>query len=204
MKAEVFNAYIDGFNLYFGLREKGWKQYYWMDMEKLCMNLLRKNQYLKTVHYFTSRIRGSMPKQKRQSTFLEALQVSGTIPIRGKYRINDFQCNKCKKSYEIPAEKMTDVSIAVQMLIDGYSNDYDAALVISGDTDLIPVVKAVKRLFRNKRVIMAFPPERYNSEFEDIVDDCWIISERICRKSQLPDIVTKPDGYELKKPAEWL
>ena len=67
----------------------------------------------------------------------------------------------------------------------------------------IPVVKAVKRLSRNKRVIMAFPPERYNSEFEDIADDCWVISERICRKSQLPDIVTKPDGYELKRPAAW-
>lgn len=203
MKAEVFNAYIDGFNLYFGLHEKGWKQYYWMDMEKLCVNLLKKNQYLKTVHYFTSPIRGSGNKQKRQSTFLEALQVSGVTTTRGKYRINKFECNNCNEEYKIPAEKMTDVSIAVQMLIDAYSNNCNAALVVSGDTDLIPVVKAVKRLFRNKRVIMAFPPERYNSEFEGIADECWIINERTCRKSQLPDIVTKPDGYELKRPTKW-
>ena len=26
-------AYIDGFNLYFGLKEKGWKRYYWLDMK---------------------------------------------------------------------------------------------------------------------------------------------------------------------------
>jgi uncharacterized LabA/DUF88 family protein len=202
-KAEIFNAYIDGFNLYFGLKEKGWKQYYWMDVEKLCLNLLRKNQYLKTVHYFTSRIRGDSRKQKRQTIFLEALQVSGVVPIKGKYRINDFTCNKCKKLHKIPAEKMTDVGLAVQMLVDGYSNAYDAALVISGDTDLIPVIKAIKRHFHNKRVIMAFPPERYKSDFEGIADDCWIIGERACRESQLPDIVVKPDGYELKRPIEW-
>ena len=25
-------AYVDGFNLYFGLRSKGWKKYYWLDL----------------------------------------------------------------------------------------------------------------------------------------------------------------------------
>ena len=28
-------AYIDGFNLYFGLKSKGWKRYYWRDLERL-------------------------------------------------------------------------------------------------------------------------------------------------------------------------
>ena len=32
-------AYIDGFNLYFGLRAKGWKRYYWLNLRAMCENL---------------------------------------------------------------------------------------------------------------------------------------------------------------------
>ena len=27
--------YVDGFNLYFGLRSKGWRKYYWLDLVHL-------------------------------------------------------------------------------------------------------------------------------------------------------------------------
>jgi len=33
-------AYIDGFNLYYGLKEKHWRYYYWVDLKLLCQNLL--------------------------------------------------------------------------------------------------------------------------------------------------------------------
>ena len=33
-------AYIDGFNLYYGLRSKGWQRYYWVDMNLLVGKLL--------------------------------------------------------------------------------------------------------------------------------------------------------------------
>jgi len=33
--------YIDDFNLYFGLKDKGWRKYYWLDLEKLCLKLTR-------------------------------------------------------------------------------------------------------------------------------------------------------------------
>ncbi len=48
--------YIDGFNLYFGLKTKGWKSFYWLNLEKLAQNLLLNNQSLIKVKYFTSRI----------------------------------------------------------------------------------------------------------------------------------------------------
>ena len=32
---ERVNAYIDGFNLYFGLKSKGWRRYYWLDLRAL-------------------------------------------------------------------------------------------------------------------------------------------------------------------------
>ena len=40
--------YIDGFNLYFGLREKGWKNLYWLNVYKLGIN----SRSLKIQNYF--------------------------------------------------------------------------------------------------------------------------------------------------------
>ncbi len=60
-------AYIDGFNLYFGMKDKGWRRYYWLNLQKLCKNLLKSNQKLITTKYFTARITDPPDKQKRQS-----------------------------------------------------------------------------------------------------------------------------------------
>jgi hypothetical protein len=28
-------TYVDGFNLYFGMRSRGWRRYYWLDVKRL-------------------------------------------------------------------------------------------------------------------------------------------------------------------------
>ena len=40
-------AYIDGFNLYYGLRSKGWHSYYGLDIHCLVENLLQPGQRLR-------------------------------------------------------------------------------------------------------------------------------------------------------------
>jgi len=47
-------AYVDGFNLYYGMKEKGWRRYYWLNLELLIRNLLLNNQHLRMVKYFTA------------------------------------------------------------------------------------------------------------------------------------------------------
>ena len=39
-------AYIDGFNLYYGLRAKGWKWAYWLNMQALMRLFLKPGQKL--------------------------------------------------------------------------------------------------------------------------------------------------------------
>jgi len=43
-------------------------------------------------------------------------------------------------------EKGVDVKIAVDLLVGAYENLYDDAVIISSDTDLIPVMEKVKKL----------------------------------------------------------
>ena len=77
-------AYVDGFNLYFGLKSKGWQRYYWLDIPRLVGNLLRPDQRLVETKYFTSRVSASASdrdKPKRQNTYLEALQTRPNLSI---------------------------------------------------------------------------------------------------------------------------
>ena len=151
--AERVIAYIDGFNLYFGLKDSGWKRYYRLDLYKLAENLIKPHQTLVTVKYFTSRVSSPPDKQKRQATYLEALASMPNLAIiYGKYQTNVRRCPKCKSTEFIPSEKMTDVNIAVEMLGDAYENLFDTALLISADSDLSAPVAKVQALFPAKRV----------------------------------------------------
>ncbi len=37
-------AYVDGFNLYFGLKDSSFKRYYWLDVSALAQSLLKPGQ----------------------------------------------------------------------------------------------------------------------------------------------------------------
>ena len=50
-------AYVDGFNLYFGLKDSQFKKYYWLDLPAMAVALLTPDQQLVATHYFTARIR---------------------------------------------------------------------------------------------------------------------------------------------------
>ena len=155
MKGERVIAYIDGFNLYFGLKEKGWRCYYWIDIHLLCQNLLRSPQHLIQVKYFTSRIKSPPDKKKRQSTFLEALKTTrGIIPWYGIYQTKPVPCEKCSHINNIPEEKMTDVQISSEMVSDAHLNKYDTALLMTGDRDLVPAIEKVRADFPKKRVVV--------------------------------------------------
>ena len=153
-------TYIDGYNLYFGLKAKNWKRFYWINLQLLAQNLLKPDQELITTKYFTSIVSYPIDKAKRQTTFIEALETLSNFKIfYGKFHLNPRFCHKCKFKNIIPSEKMTDVNIAVEMLTDAYQDNFDVALLISADSDLSPAIRAIKELFPEKRLVVAFPPE---------------------------------------------
>lgn len=51
-------AFIDGFNLYFGLKAKRWQRYYWLNLQALMRNILKPDQHLVHTKYFTARVQG--------------------------------------------------------------------------------------------------------------------------------------------------
>jgi len=197
-------SYVDGFNLYFGLKSKDWRRYYWLNIQLLVQNLLKPNQRLLLTKYFTSRVTLSPDKQRRQSTFIEALETLSDFQISyGKYQLNPRQCRNCGFQDKVPNEKMTDVNIAVEMLKDAYQDKFDIVLLISADSDLVPPVKAVRELFPNKQIITAFPPNRRSADLANSVNKTLIIRRRTIAKSLFPKEVKKQDGYILRCPSSW-
>lgn len=131
-------VYIDGFNLFYGLRAKGWRRYYWLDVQQLAGHLLRPGQRLEFVRYFTARVLPDPDdpgKPDRQGAYLDALTTLPGLSTHYGYFVPR------KDSYE---EKMTDVNIAVEMLCDAHANTIDTAILVSADGDLTGAVRALK------------------------------------------------------------
>ncbi|HTF69671.1 MAG TPA: NYN domain-containing protein [Edaphobacter sp.] len=197
-------SYIDGFNLYFGMRSKGWQKYMWLDLSKLSQSILVGGQSLQRTKYFTSRVRGSASKEQRQSAWLDAVAtVPNVATYWGHYQPDTKTCQKCGHSQQHPQEKKTDVNIATQLLCDAYRDDFDTAIVVSGDADLVPPILAVREYFPRKRIIVAFPPDRYSRELQDAAHYVIHIRESRFRKSRLPMDIELPSGVKIGCPTKW-
>ena len=197
-------AYIDGFNLYFGLKSQNWKKYFWLNVHGMAKSLIKPDQELILTKYFTSRVTNNPQKQKRQNDFLEAIQTISSVKLYfGKYQLNPRFCHYCGKEDNVPNEKMTDVNIAVELLSDAFTDAFDVALLFSADSDLVPPVKKVRSLFPEKRIIACFPPGRYSIDLKNAAGISIPIGRAIFAQNQFPDRVQKQDGFILIRPDRW-
>lgn len=200
-------TYIDGFNLYFGLRDKGWRKYYWLNLVALSGNLLKDRQQLEAVHYFTTRIRNNRHNtadMQRQNTYLEALGTLPGLSIQfGHYLEKPRQCRSCGAKWMDYEEKMTDVNIAVQLLADAFEDRFDTAMIVSADSDLTTPVRQVRSRFPKKRIVIAQPPGRHSSELTRAATGFFTVGEDKLRQSQLPPSVIRADGFVLRRPVYW-
>jgi len=197
-------TYIDGFNLYFGLKSKKWQRYYWLNLSLLAKNLLKPYQKLVSEKYFTSRIVQPLAKHQRQLVYLEALETLTDLKIfYGQYQHNPHTCPSCGYIEVIPSEKMTDVNIAVELLSDAYQNKFDTALLISADSDLTAPIEKVRQLFPKKKVVIAFPPDRSSKELKRVSSAYFTIGRSVLAISQFDNQVTSNSGYPLVRPGTW-
>ena len=199
-------AYIDGCNLYYGLRSKNWQRYYWLDLGQLIGQLIRSSEQLVAIRYFTTRVMaepGDPDKPKRQNAYLEAL---ATIPILtihyGYFLPKQKFCRQCGAIVQTYEEKMTDVNIAVSLLSDAQDKVFDKAMVVSGDSDLSGPIEEVRRRYPSKRVVVAFPPDRVSKKLQTGGLSFSIGRDKF-RDSQFPTQVTNASGHVLTRPSTW-
>jgi uncharacterized LabA/DUF88 family protein len=198
-------AYIDGFNLYYGMHAVFGRQYLWLDVEALAHSLLKPGQLLDRVTYFTARMRQPGDTFIRQTRYLEALSAHCACLdiVEGRFQEQRKRCWSCGAKRITYEEKETDVGIAVALVEDAARGAYDTALVISGDSDLCPGVRAAKRLAPHSRIVVVFPPQRVSDPLRMAADGVYWLGRDKLAKAQLPHKVTTAGGVVLERPAYW-
>jgi uncharacterized LabA/DUF88 family protein len=198
-------VYVDGFNLYFGLKSKFGRRYLWLDLQRLARSLLKPGQTLTQVTYFTARVRDKPESLQRQADYLDALVAHSPLVtvVDGRFQAKDRRCNGCGDTWVVFEEKETDVNIAIALVEDAVLDRYDTALLLSADSDLCPAVRATKRLRPDKRIVAAFPPKRHSADLSRAVDGFFPIRHDKIIKAQLPAAVTAGDGVVLRRPKYW-
>lgn len=197
-------AYIDGFNLYHGLRQKWGRKYLWLDLVALVASL-RPRDHLVAVKYFTARVLDDPSAKSRQDTYLKAL--AGSHPralqiIHGRYQRKHMTCRVCGAEWLSYEEKETDVNISTQIVADSAADAMSSALIVSADSDLSPAVRMARELRPQLFLVAAFPPLRRSAELRALMPASFTIGLGRVKAAQFPDEVT--DGaMTYKRPAKW-
>jgi hypothetical protein len=201
------NVYVDGFNLYYGAI-KG-TPYRWLNPAEMCRLLLPHDQ-IRHIKYFTALVNPrphDRDQRVRQETYLRAL---ATLPqlslIYGYFLTHEVTMPLAggKGGYARvikTEEKGSDVNIAAHLLIDGFKNDYELAIVVSNDSDLLlPIRFVVEEL--HKPVGLLNPQKHPSVELSKYVTFIKQIRVGVLAKSQFPPTLTDHNGA-FSKPASW-
>ena len=196
-------AFVDGFNLYHSLADNPvHEKYKWLAIRKL-LGMYVPAKELKETYYFTSLTTWNLEKVARHKILIRAFEQVGAKIVYGEFRKRDRYCPNCKSYYVAREEKQTDVNIAIHLFRLAIKDRYDTAVILSGDSDLIPSIKAVKATFPSKQVGILIPMGRRAEELKANRDFDIRIREKNLAKCQFEDPLPMPDGSKLSKPSAW-
>ncbi len=198
--------YVDGFNLYYGLKEKKWKKYYWLDMVKFFGTFIRPHQELVAVHYFSA-IPKDKGKHDRQDLLFQANKINPFFYLHlGKYLAKQKKCWKCNAIHNSYEEKETDVRIAVQMIRDVVQNNCDISIIVSADSDLIPPIEFIKEYTPQHKIIAYFPPNKFSYNLKGIANAHVLLDnyKKQFENCMLDESIKHPvNGFMLNRPSNW-
>ena len=204
-------VYVDGFNLYYrGLRGTNFK---WLNLATLASELLDPNDTLEAIRYFTADVSpksGDPDAPTRQQAYYRALRTIDNLTI---HRGNFLPKTKTRpllgqeKSFVIihdTEEKGSDVNLASYLLMDGFKDLYDAALVVSQDTDLLEPMRMVKEeLGKTVGLIWIDEKTKPGKKHKRVTDFVRYANRSILKKSQFSNPLFGSGGEKIEKPTSW-
>lgn len=204
------NVYVDGFNLYY--RSLRGTPHRWLNLGKLARLLLPQHK-INRIRYFTAIVssRPNDPTQaQRQQTYLRALQTVPDLSIHYGHFLSKTKRRPLAHPPESGSrivevldteEKGSDVNLATHLLLDGFEDDYEMAVVISNDSDLeLPIRMSKIRLGKQVGV---FDPSRKRS-FTLFKAASWYrpLRQGPLSASQFPNTLSDTNG-PFTKPIGW-
>lgn len=196
--------FIDGFNVYHALEhEASYHKYKWLDYSKLTSLFVRRQDQIVDVVYFTALANWDIQKVNRHKVFISALKFKGVKVILGQFQRVEKRCRICHQHYYTFEEKKTDVNIAVELIKSAVKDEFDTAIIMSGDSDLVPAVEAVKALFPAKKVGVVIPINWRAALLKQVCDFHMKMKEKHLKASLFPNEIDLGDGIKLSRPPNW-
>ncbi len=203
------NVYVDGFNLYYGA-VKG-TPYRWLDIRKYCELAFPRNE-IHELHYCTAIVKDAPwdPHQStRQRTFIRALETTGVQVHFGSFLSNVV---RMPLAHPVPGkprtvevikteEKGSDVALGTLLVAHGYQGRYEAAIVVSNDSDLVLPIKIVHTELRLPVGILN-PHKAFSVELSKVASFRKQIRTGVLKAAQFPQTLTDAHGT-ITKPAPW-
>ena len=204
---------LDGFNLYHSIRqaeEDTGASARWLDIRSLCEDyvyLFGRDAVFERAFYFSAlahHLEATSPDvTQRHRAYIECLKSSGVEVVLNRFKRKSVRCPTCGQRHNRYEEKETDVALAVKLLEMLALDECDTVVLVTGDTDLAPPVRAAERLYPQKRVLFAFPYRRKNKELKHLAPASFEIGKGQYAKYQFPDPVVLASGRAVAKPETW-
>ena len=200
------NVYVDGFNLYYRALKR--TPYKWLNLDKLCRYLLPGHQ-INQIKYYTAHVaaRPHDPDEPtRQQTYLRALRTLPNVSIiLGTFLTNEVWAMQVDKPERVKVlkteEKGSDVNLASHLIHDGYHKDYEQAVLITNDSDLVEPIRIV-RAELGLPVGILNPAKYPNPLLVRAASFIKQIRKGVLSASQFPREMIDKDG-KFHKPLKW-
>jgi len=212
---------FDGFSLYHALIQKHgpcrpYAGYKWLDYHALADALLSSYETLQDVFLFTTYAREGMydwrQKRARHAILLKVQRDRGVKVRRGRFAERETRClvplvnGGCQKLFTTYEEKRTDVNIAVTLVEMAFQEQYENALIVSADSDLIPAITVAKRVHPAGRLVNVAPVGRH-WDAQILASECDAklgMTEAHLKAALMPREVTLSTGEVTTCPSSWM
>ncbi|MBX3737394.1 MAG: NYN domain-containing protein [Candidatus Didemnitutus sp.] len=206
--------FFDGFNLYHSLeaalRAEAVAPVKWLDLSALATAHLYTQgtaARLAGVHFFTAyaeHLALTKPERlARHRAYVRALTATGVRVHFGHFKPKNIWVESLQDYARIWQEKATDVHIVAQVFAHAARDEFDTAIIVSGDADYAPVVPVFQELFPGKRLRFGFPFDRKNKELARLVPASFTLSRESYAQNQFPEAVRLPSGKFVVCPHSW-
>lgn len=194
-------VYIDGFNLYHAIDELNKPHLKWLDVRAMAESLLRRDEVLKAVKYFSAFATWMPDRFARHRAYVDAIMARGAIVHMAQFKEKRRKCFSCGAKWIGHEEKETDVQVAVHMVADALKGEAERLIVITADTDLAPAVRMIAGSAPQCEVFIAAPPKRFG-KCRVLMPKLELTAGRLAN-CLLPESIELPDGCEVIRPATY-
>jgi uncharacterized LabA/DUF88 family protein len=180
-----------------------YRRFKWLNLHHLASLFVGRLDTLQSIYLFTALATWDAGKVARHKLFIKANETVGVKVVYGEFKRKDKRCRLCRGQYQTFEEKQTDVNIALSLFQLAVTDEYDRAVIVSGDTDLIPAIKAVRATFPHKQIGVMLPIGKSSEDLLKHADFRFNMRERHLLTSRSLDRIPMLDGSTLDCPITW-